>query len=118
MVGDESQSDMQRKHFSCVFRDDMKSRRRCIASCNAMRGDAPTSVSWCSLRSQQVLKIDWVTGDIYGASSDVARTAEAHSVGAWSFVFSVLPGIKEQGYEVCYVRRKHHSWDARKSWGV
>ena len=48
---------------------------------------------------------------------DVARTAEAHSVGAWSFMSAVFPRVKAQGYEDLVRERKREAlelgWDGR-----
>ena len=70
----------------------MKSRRRCVVGCNGPIGWTCVSQP-IFLRRQQVLEIDWVAGDIHGAPLGFARTAEAHHVGAWSFVFFVFPGL-------------------------
>ena len=114
MVGDGSESDLQRKKFSRGSRDDMKRRRRCIAGCNGrgnvpatvsrcscnsqpmflqQSADVPATVSRCSLRNQPVLEINGIAGETHKPSLDVDRRAGTHSVGAWSFMFAVFPGV-------------------------
>ena len=108
MVEGAGESDMLRKHCFCRYLDNMKRRRRWIAGWNGTRECSYVSQPMF-LRSRQVVEINWVAGDIHGAPLDVASTVEAHSVGAWSFVFAVFPGIKEQGYEDLVRERKNEA---------